>query len=149
MQKLLALSGNRHEIPQQIPSGFSFQFVTENAPEKCQTLQFFITHKAKSSQARLPSEHHDAEAVLGVERCAEVVAAELEDAEEGEVVGGHEELVHVGVADVDAPQVRVLDEQQQDLGADARYHHVALLARVERRCEQRPAEIQYLYILYR
>lgn len=78
----------------------------------------------------IPGKHHDAEAVLGVERGAQVVAAELQHAQEGEVVGRHQQLVHVRVGHVDAPQVRVLDEEQQDLGAHARYQHVALLARV-------------------
>lgn len=44
-----------------------------------------------------------------------MVAAELQYTEEGEVVGRHQEFVHVGVRDVDAAQVRVLDQQQQDL----------------------------------
>ena len=64
-----------------------------------------------------------------------MVTAELQHAEKGEVVGGHEQLVHVRVCNVDAAQVRVLDQQQQDLGAHARYQHVALFARVQCCCK--------------
>lgn len=64
-----------------------------------------------------------------------MVTAQLQHAEEGQVVGRHEQFVHVGVSNVDPAQVRVLDQEQQDLRADARYQDITLLAGVQRCCE--------------
>lgn len=74
-----------------------------------------------------------------------MITAELQYSEEGQVVSRHEQLVHVGVGDVNPAEVRVLDEEQENLGAHSRYQHVALLARVQRCCKQCPVHIASLH----
>lgn len=64
-----------------------------------------------------------------------MVTAQLQHAEEGQIVSRHEQFVDVGVSNVDPTQVRILDQEQQDLGANARYQDVTLLAGVQRCCE--------------
>lgn len=44
-----------------------------------------------------------------------MVTAELQDSKEGQIVGSHQQLMNVGVSDVNTSEVRVLDEEQEDL----------------------------------
>lgn len=47
-----------------------------------------------------------------------MIAAELQNAKESQVVGRHQQLVHVGISHVYAPEVRILYQEQQDFRTD-------------------------------
>lgn len=61
-----------------------------------------------------PGKHHNSETVLRVQRYSKMVAAELQYAEKGQIVGRHQQLVDVGISNVYAAEVRILYKEQQD-----------------------------------
>lgn len=82
-----------------------------------------------------PGEPHDADAILRCQILLEILAAEVQHAQDVEVVGGDQQLADVFVVHVDGAQVSVLEEQIHHVATYTGQKHVRFLARVQRRCE--------------